>query len=398
MSATGINICLTTAYIMSVMVVGCWAMPTGGTCASPVDLMTRHVVGPATVYLPQQARHLQVRVIVERTVRAGIVVVRLSPVDVDQVKCTAVGSDDNSFLCYKYLEIRWGLTDGQGSDHSLNGKASELELQHYFRRTDGERVNTPLAVAVLARPSHHHAQGSMAELIQLLEKEKTSMNLTVGDLLPSKDQGYYQYSGTLPGLCRERMEWMVYDEEINTPRELLLSLRSGWTQQGTLAHFGTVELTSDLLYSNKSVVPDVARMSRNVDEIQETVVSTSTEVKSEMTTVQPSVQMSDTSSRQTQAPQDSGRTIGANVRTEKLLGALRNVSESGDQTDMGSSSYEKTGARVGEESVTLSPSNEEVHVGETGVHSGGSTSVTEAGETGEDAMRANVYMEAQRCG
>nr|XP_053654832.1 uncharacterized protein LOC128703972 [Cherax quadricarinatus] len=90
----------------------------------------------------------------------------------------------------------------------LYGKRSDMEIQHYLRRTQGNMTKTPVAVGVLTHSmAEQHSlpntpyKRAVADIVKLLKNETQKMNLTMEDLLPPVDQPYYQYrSGASNGI------------------------------------------------------------------------------------------------------------------------------------------------------------------------------------------------------
>ncbi|XP_069195012.1 uncharacterized protein [Procambarus clarkii] len=242
--------------LLGLLLVACGvgAMPArSSSCLSPVDLRLGSANGSATTSIPLQARQLKVSVVLESGEREGVQVARLVPVDVDAPRCTTPSASDLSVYCYKYSEIRWSHLGTHGSDHAVNGRKSNLEAQHYLRRTHHQLTGTPLAVGVLARVTpqaslHNSAyQRSVADIVKLIKNETRRMDLTLGDLLPPEGQAYYQYNGTVPGSCTEETEWLVYDGEMTTSPELLEALKGRWSRE---AHFDIVDASPTILYAS----------------------------------------------------------------------------------------------------------------------------------------------------
>ncbi|KAG7321440.1 hypothetical protein KOW79_015855 [Hemibagrus wyckioides] len=146
------------------------------------------------------------------------------------------------------LHLHWGVNDGPGSEHTVDGEQYPMELhivhikEQY--KTLKEAMNDTVGVAVLAffyEVSTEENQ-KFDQLIQALGRipyNGNTSNVTefqVTDILPSLEKlsSYYRYSGSLttPG-CDEGILWTVFQQPFSISQQQLVNItRQMWFERG----------------------------------------------------------------------------------------------------------------------------------------------------------------------
>jgi carbonic anhydrase len=136
------------------------------------------------------------------------------------------------------VHMHWGRKDREGSEHLIDGIASEMEI-HFVHTKRGGRKSDPAyhaVIAVLAEVDYVDKCGPW----QMLDPSRFSQhtrsvrlnNFRFDSLLPKK-KGYYYYQGSLTTPpCTENVQWFVMKNKIRVPATYLESLRKLTNEQG----------------------------------------------------------------------------------------------------------------------------------------------------------------------
>ena len=136
---------------------------------------------------------------------------------------------------YKLLQVHmhWGTGHGQGSEHFVDGVASELEV-HFVHQKEGAVDTTACdyyaVLGVRGSLSYVASSGIFSQLDVTNIKTYGAYSIHVhgislSDLLPSNlDYYYYQGSLTTPG-CDETVQWFLLKNTISVPSAYLANLR-----------------------------------------------------------------------------------------------------------------------------------------------------------------------------
>ena len=160
--------------------------------------------------------------------------------NVNAIMTTPVGQ-------YKLLQfhMHWGAGQGQGSEHLINGRASELEIHFVHKKVNNVDVTAKDANAVLSiRGSMWYVpiNGIYSQLDVTNIRSYGSSPISVSGiylsaLLPySGDYYYYEGSLTTPD-CNEVVQWLLAREEIVVPANYLANLRTVRDKTGNLINF-----------------------------------------------------------------------------------------------------------------------------------------------------------------
>jgi len=143
---------------------------------------------------------------------------------------------------YKPYEIKfhWGSIDSQGSEHTINGISSAMEMQIYHQNTKYTTVAEAqsnsdgiLAVAFLMKVDDAGAiyifntevDQIVAAADQLTETVSTSVNLGtfLDEVTPSS---FYLYTGSLTTPeCSANVKWLIFDEELAVSQTYMNAVR-----------------------------------------------------------------------------------------------------------------------------------------------------------------------------
>lgn len=128
------------------------------------------------------------------------------------------------------VQMHWGRKQGEGSEHKINGQASELEIHFVHTKVDPSQPGPTYAmIAVLGDASKIHGIGPWRKLnpkrIKRYHKRVHVHHFRFDHLLPAK-QDYYMYSGSLTTPpCTEEVLWHVMKQKIEVPLAYLRKLR-----------------------------------------------------------------------------------------------------------------------------------------------------------------------------
>ena len=148
---------------------------------------------------------------------------------------------------YKLYDIHfhWGAGQGQGSEHLINGRASELEIHFVHNKYPNNVPDTAKdAKAVLSiRGSMRYIpiNGIYSQLDVTSIRSYGSKVPISGIYLPAlfpHSGDYYYYGGSLttPN-CNEVVQWFLPKEEIVVPANYLANLRTVRDKNGNLLTF-----------------------------------------------------------------------------------------------------------------------------------------------------------------
>ena len=176
--------------------------------------------------------------------------------------------DDNSVTVthlgeytLRQFHLHWGDRTGVGSEHLVNGRAFDGELHFVHARTnppananDGD-ANT--VIAVFLRSSSTPAAGTVWESFLDIPGFLQSRNVTgiVYDNLLPTNLSYYYYNGSLTTPpCSEAVQWVVLQNPISIPAEVLQWLRQTPASYGNgSAHNLTENFRNVQLLNGRSV-------------------------------------------------------------------------------------------------------------------------------------------------
>ena len=195
----------------------------GGSRQSPIDIITSRTTTDANL------RRLERRgwsgTVSGKLTNTGRTV-KFTPDD-SSVTVTHLGE-----YTLRQFHLHWGDRTGVGSEHLVNGRAFDGELHFVHARTnpptnanDGD-ANT--VIAVFLRSSSTPAAGTVWEDFLDIPGFQQSRNVTgiVYDNLLPTNLSYYYYNGSLTTPpCSEAVQWVVLQNPISIPAEVLQQLR-----------------------------------------------------------------------------------------------------------------------------------------------------------------------------
>ena len=136
------------------------------------------------------------------------------------------------------FHMHWGGETGEGSEHKIDGRASEMEVHFVNTKKDPSQAGPRyVVVAVLADTAP--AQ-SLSDPWQQIDPSNITgckhssavKSFCFGHLLP-KSRDYYHYLGSLTTPpCTEDVGWFVLKERIDMPQVYLQRLRMICDEQG----------------------------------------------------------------------------------------------------------------------------------------------------------------------
>ena len=135
------------------------------------------------------------------------------------------------------VHMHWGRKQGEGSEHKINGRASELEIHFVHTKVDPNQPGPTYAViGVLADASRIKGVGPWRKLnpkrVKRYQKRHHVKNFRFDSLLPA-NKDYYMYSGSLTTPpCTEEVLWHVMKQKIHVPKAYLRMLRSTHDSHG----------------------------------------------------------------------------------------------------------------------------------------------------------------------
>lgn len=164
---------------------------------------------------------------------------------------------------FQQVHMHWGGSDGQGSEHTVDGLPYSLEIhfvhtKHGLTDTSAPDYNVVLAVFANADATMD-VTGVWARLNASAVLHYPSsidvVDFTYYDLVPDhRDYYYYQGSLTTPP-CHETVQWFVMKEPIKVPAEYLARLRqveSGYKNELLTFNFRNVQnLNQRIVYTNR---------------------------------------------------------------------------------------------------------------------------------------------------
>ncbi|XP_074644640.1 carbonic anhydrase 2-like isoform X2 [Tubulanus polymorphus] len=205
-----------------------------GNRQSPIDIKTNNVdcdlsLGEMNIhYAPQNCLYI------ENTGRGA-------QVSVDGEGSCLVGGGLKPYGKFQLAQFHfhWGQNNGEGSEHTLDGKrfAAELHLVHWNTtqyRTVEEAMHSPNGLAVLGVfikvGKENPAFTELEKYIQQVTFSGQKMEMDSFDpklLLPEKLNHYYFYHGSLTTPpCYESVLWTVFQKPIQLSEEQLELFRS----------------------------------------------------------------------------------------------------------------------------------------------------------------------------
>ncbi|MCJ8740776.1 hypothetical protein PDJAM_G00062750 [Pangasius djambal] len=147
------------------------------------------------------------------------------------------------------LHLHWGVGDGPGSEHTVDGEKYPMELhivhiKEQFK-TMKEAMNDTVGIVALAFFCEVSTEENQKfnQVIQALGRIPYNGNTSIvsdfrlTDILPSLEKlsSYYRYSGSLttPG-CDEGIVWTIFQESFSISQQQLVNItRQMWFKTGT---------------------------------------------------------------------------------------------------------------------------------------------------------------------
>lgn len=127
--------------------------------------------------------------------------------------------------------MHWGRQDGEGSEHLIDGRASELEIHfvHTKQNAPSSDQSYYAVIAVMAEVDYVEGCGPWKqlspEIVSQYEDTVFIDQFRFDSLLPENlDYYYYEGSLTTPP-CTERVLWFVLKNKIQVPASYLAALR-----------------------------------------------------------------------------------------------------------------------------------------------------------------------------
>jgi carbonic anhydrase len=128
------------------------------------------------------------------------------------------------------VHMHWGRHEGEGSEHTVNGHASELEIHFVHTKRDPQQTGPMyMVIGVFADAVRSPRFGPWHKLdptnVQYYDSRVLVKRLRFDSLLPANPD-YYAYSGSLTTPpCTEEVLWHVMKHKIHVPAAYLLRLR-----------------------------------------------------------------------------------------------------------------------------------------------------------------------------
>lgn len=142
------------------------------------------------------------------------------------------------FYDLQQFHMHWGKFDGEGSEHLIDGQASELEIHFVHTKQGGTAADRDYyaVVSLLAEVDYANECGPWTQLDPSGLVNKGSSvpvsNYRLDELLPC-NLDYYHYEGSLTTPpCSENVLWFVLKSKIQVPASYLESLRKLKGTQG----------------------------------------------------------------------------------------------------------------------------------------------------------------------
>jgi len=146
------------------------------------------------------------------------------------------------------IHFHWSQTDGQGSEHLLDGKSHSMEIhmvhfssEKYTSVSEARQDSQGLAVLAIfvdidnASPQQNQAVAAISTRLSAVTNPgqfTTTAPFAMQDLLP-KNSEYYRYQGSLttPG-CDESIMWTVFKDPIYISQAQMNAFRSVYGKEG----------------------------------------------------------------------------------------------------------------------------------------------------------------------
>jgi carbonic anhydrase len=151
--------------------------------------------------------------------------------------CRATTSTKYGVYALQQLHMHWGRRREEGSEHTINGHASELEIHFVHTKKDSEQSGpTYMVIAVLASVAEAPIVGPWEKLdigkVEYYDDWVNVKRFHYDSLLPANCD-YYMYSGSLTTPpCTEEVLWHVMKHKIHVPAKYLRQLRMIHDQHG----------------------------------------------------------------------------------------------------------------------------------------------------------------------
>lgn len=157
-----------------------------------------------------------------------------------EAKSCVTGGPVEDIFQFLQFHIHWGKAHKEGSEHTVDGQASEAEL-HIVNwntslfKTAGEAASSDqnnglIVLGIMLKVGK--ANSELAKIIPSLydvplkgQKANLKQNLAIQKLFPS-DSSYYTYKGSLTTPpCFESVRWVVFKEQVEVSEEQLNAFR-----------------------------------------------------------------------------------------------------------------------------------------------------------------------------
>ena len=200
---------------------------TTGQKQSPINIITNNVqCNPLLTHLKLSIEYFQK---ISGTFKNNGHSVEFTPESsVNAIMKTPVGN-----YRLKSFHMHWGTSQGKGSEHLINSKASELEVHFVHVKENARSTSASDYYAVLSVRGNMQVVFTYGIFSQLDVKEIVKYGATISvsgirmsSLLPDNTGDYYYYQGSLTTPdCNESVQWFLLKNTIAVPLPFLANLK-----------------------------------------------------------------------------------------------------------------------------------------------------------------------------
>lgn len=166
--------------------------------------------------------------------------IRIIPGFKANAKATIMGGPLKQPYELDHFHFHWGISNEEGSEHSINGKYYSVELHavHFKAKlTCEEASDDPQGIAVVAyfihlNNSRKESIQRFCEVVKLIERATSQGMIRLTKLFPLSDiirpftsQYYYYYGSMTSEPYNENVTWIISPEVLQIPEETLTSFR-----------------------------------------------------------------------------------------------------------------------------------------------------------------------------